>query len=99
MEMKWMTQEVCDERHKALEIYLDDNKSTVMKHSAEIRDIQEAIVRLTILIERHDREIDDHEERIRSIEAKPGKKWDSMMIQIASILTAAAAGGFIGNTF
>lgn len=99
MEVKGVSQEVCDERHRSLETYLDYNKKILEKQVEEIMDIKEAIVRLTTLIERHDIEMEDHELRIRRMEEKPGKKWDSLMIQIGSLLTAAVAGGFIGNTF
>lgn len=97
--VKWVSQEVCDERHRGVETYLDHNKNSLEKQDGEIRDIQEAIVRLTFLIERHDREIDDHELRIRNMEAKPGKRWDNLMIQVGSLLTAAVVGGFIGSAF
>ena len=99
METKLVSQELCDERHKALETYLESYKDNVQKHEGEIRDIQEAIIRLTTLLERYDGEIRDHEIRIRSIEAKPGKLWDNFMIRVVSILSAAALGGFFGNTF
>lgn len=99
MEVKGVSQEVCDERHKAVETHLDYNKNSIDKQVGEIMDIKEAIVRLTTLIERHDSEIGDHELRIRRMEEKPGKRWDSLMIQIGSLLTAAVVGGFIGNTF
>ncbi len=99
MNVKGVSQEVCDERHRALETYIDYNKKILERQVEEIMDIKEAIVRLTTLIERHDIEIEDHELRIRQIEERPGKKWDSLMIQIGSLLTAAVAGGFIGNTF
>ena len=99
MEVKGVSHEVCDERHRTVETYLDYNKKTLEKQAGEIMDIKEAIVRLTTLIERHDSEIEDHELRIRRMEEKPGKRWDSLMIQIGSLLTAAVVGGFIGNTF
>jgi hemerythrin len=98
MERKAVSQEVCDERHKALEIYLSNDKNKLAKHDGEIRDVQEAIVRLTILLEKHHNEIEDHEERIRSIETKPAKRWESMIVQIISLLAVAAAGGLIGHS-
>jgi len=98
METKAVYQEVCEERHKALEIYLSNDKNKLAKHDGEIRDVQEAIVRLTILLEKHHNEIEDHEERIRSIETKPAKRWESLIVQIISLLAAAAAGGLIGHS-
>ena len=99
METKWVSQELCDERHRALEGYLGRYEENVYKNQSEIKDIQEAIIRLTTLLERYNSEIEDHEIRIRGIEAKPGKIWDNFMIRVVSILSAAAIGGFFGNSF
>lgn len=99
MEKNTVSMEVCEERHKALEKYLNNERSQVEKHDTEIKDIQEAIIRLTALMEKHDQDIEDHEERIRNIEGRPGKRWDSLISQLISIFTAAAAGGIIGHSF
>lgn len=99
MEGKWVSQEVCEEKHRLLEIFINNNKAKLTRMDSELRDIQEALVRLTILMERHDLENQDHENRLRSMEAKPGKRWDNLMVQITSLLAAAAVGGFLGSAF
>lgn len=90
---------VCEERHKALDNYLSNDKSGLAKHDGEIKDIKEAIVVLTALQARHDDDIRDHEKRIRGIEGKPAKRWDSITAQIIQLAVAAAAGGVIGKMF
>jgi len=41
--------------------------------------------------------VGDHETRLRTIEAKGGKRWDSLVGQVISIVVAAVIGGFIGH--
>ena len=94
-----VTRDLCDERHKALEQYLSNDKAKLLKHDTEIKNVQDAILVLTEIQRRHESEIDDHEDRLRGIEAKPGKRWDSVTAQIIQLIVAAAAGGFIGNMF
>ncbi|ADY54728.1 hypothetical protein Sgly_0362 [Syntrophobotulus glycolicus DSM 8271] len=94
-----VSQAVCEERHKALDNYLSNDKTKLLKHDAEIKDVQEAIVVLTEIQRRHNAEIDDHEDRLRGIEAKPGKRWESIVGQIIQLIIAAAIGGMIGKLF
>lgn len=99
MEKKTVLPELCDERHKALENYLNNEKAKMDRYNEDIKDVQEAIIRLTSLMEKHDSEIEDHEERIRQIEGKSAKRWETMIMQLISVLMAALVGGFIGQAF
>ena len=42
-------------------------------------------------------DIDDHEERLRSLEGKGGKRWEALVAQILSLLVAAGVGLLIGS--
>lgn len=95
--MENVSQEVCQERHEAIRQYLGNDKETLKVHNGEIKTVQEAIVVLTAIQARHDDDIRDHEGRLRVIEAKPGKRWDSVTAQILQIVVAAIAGGFISQ--
>lgn len=97
--MENVSKDACNERHKALENYLGNDKAKLEKHDGEIKTVQEAIVVLTALQKRHDDDIRDHETRIRGIESKPAKRWDSVTGQIIQLLVAAAAGGAIAQLF
>jgi hypothetical protein len=92
-----VSQAVCDERHKALENYLSNDKKMLQEHDLEIKDFKEAMVVLTAIQARHEKGLDDHEGRIRGIESKPGKRWDSIVNQIIQLILAAGIGGFIGK--
>lgn len=92
-------QAVCNEKHKALENYLSNDKAALAKQAGEIKDVQEAIVVLTEIQRRHETEIDDHEGRLRGIEAKPAKRWEGVVGQIVQLIIAAAAGGAIAKFF
>lgn len=89
--------EVCEERHKALENYLSNDKTKLIKHDGEMKTVQEALIVLTEIQAQQREEIKDHEGRLRGIEAKPAKRWDSITAQIIQLNVAAATGGFIGK--
>lgn len=93
----YVSKDICDERHKALENYLGNDKAAIAKHDGDIKSVQEAIAILTAIQARHDTEIEDHEGRIRGIESRPGKRWDSLITQVISVLTAAVLGGLVGH--
>lgn len=97
--MENVSKGVCDERHKALEHYLGNDKEKLKQHDREIKTVQEAILVLTNLQARHDDDIRDHEVRIRGIESKPGKRWDSVTAEITKLIVAAAVGGGLVQLF
>lgn len=97
--MENVSKDACNERHKALEHYLGNDKAKLEKHDGEIKTVQEAIVVLTALQARHDDDIRDHETRIRGIESKPGKRWDSVTAEITKLIVAAAVGGGLVRLF
>ena len=40
---------------------------------------------------------DDHESRLRDLEGKGGKRWESLVGQFIGLLAAGAAGWFLGQ--
>ncbi|TCX51916.1 MULTISPECIES: hypothetical protein [unclassified Dehalobacter] len=92
-----VSKDACNERHKALENYLSNDKTAIARHDGDIKDVQEAIVRLTTLMEKYGEKSGDHEDRIRTIESKPAKRWESVVGQIIQLLVAAGIGGVIGK--
>lgn len=91
--------QLCEERHKTLNNSLKDNKDKFEKQENEIKDVKEAIIVLTQLQTRHDNDIRDHENRIRTIESKPAKRWDGIVQQIITILLAGGMGGAVIKLF
>jgi len=97
--MQTVSTDVCNERHKALEQYLNPLKANISKLDPQIKDIQEAIIVLTTIQARHDENLEDHETRIRGIEAVPGKRWDNIVSQIIQLIAAASLGSFLAQLF
>ncbi len=87
-----VTRDLCDERHKALDNYLSNDKSRLKQHDSQIKSLEEAIVVLTEIQRRHEAQAADHEHRLRGIEAKPAKRWEAVVGQIIQLLIAVAAG-------
>ena len=42
-------------------------------------------------------DIDDHEDRIRSLESKGGKRWEALVGQLIALVVAAASGWLLGQ--
>ncbi len=42
-------------------------------------------------------DIDDHEERLRSLEGKGGKRWEALVGQVIMLVAAAAVGWLLGQ--
>ncbi len=87
-----MPRDVCEERHIAIENYLSNDKNRLQLHDGQIKNLEEAIVVLTEIQRRHENKVDDHEDRLRGIEAKPAKRWETVIGQIIQLLVAVAAG-------
>lgn len=57
-----------------------------------MRNVEEMLGRIETKLDTALKDIDDHEDRIRSIESKGGKRWETLVGQIIGL----AAAGFIG---
>ena len=42
-------------------------------------------------------DIDDHEERLRSLEGKGGKRWEALVGQVIMLVVATAVGWLLGQ--
>ncbi len=94
-----VSQDFCNERHKALDNCLSQEKIKVTNQDTAMKSVQEAIVVLTAIQARHDDEIDDHEGRLRGIESISGKRWNAVITQMIQIGLAVVVGGLIGKLF
>lgn len=63
-------------------------------------DVQRILVELSeikTIVQRTGTDIQDHEKRIRFLENKSGKKWDSLTAQIVALIVAAIFGLIAGK--
>lgn len=65
-----------------------------MEHELEarMRNVEEILARIDTKLDTALTNIGDHEERLRKLECKPGKRWDTLTTQIIGL----AAAGFVG---
>lgn len=65
-------------------------------------DVQRILVELSeikTIVQRTGADIQDHENRLRCLETKSGKKWDSLTAQIITLIVAAIFGLLAGKYF
>ena len=62
--MEGYNKELCEERHSRIEDRLS-------KHSERIDSLEKCVIKLTEMIERHDNECKDSDQRLSAIETKP----------------------------
>lgn len=61
----------------------------IMMIKETLTDIQTGVARIETMLEAQAGTVKDHESRIRELEGKSGKKWDSVSL---AIITAALVG-------
>ena len=59
---------------------------------ARMRDLENTLARIETKLDNSLKNVDDHEERIRALESKGGKRWESLIGQVIGL----AAAGFVG---
>ena len=61
-------------------------------------DMHEVLERLARIETKLDA-LDDHEKRLRELEGKSGKKWDSVTISVITAIVVGVVGFIIGKLF
>lgn len=64
----------------------------------EHSDMHEVLERLARIETKLDA-LDDHEKRLRDLEGKSGKKWDSVTISVITSIVVGVVGFIIGKLF
>lgn len=77
--------------------HIEESVKSAHKRIDEIKDLTESVYRLASSVERMQRDFTDMSGRLRSMEEKPGKRWDlvgTVIITalITAIVTAAVSG-------
>lgn len=93
--MDYMAKEVCAGVQKRMDERFDrdiERISTIEETQAEMAKIQ---ARLTVLLEKQDKDIDDHSARLREIEKRP-QGW---IDKIVSAIIAAVVSGAVTYAF
>lgn len=61
--------------------------------------IKTGVARIETKLDSHTTAITDHESRLRELEGKSGKKWDSVTISVITSIVVGVVGFIIGKLF
>lgn len=95
--MEPVPKSVYDERQKAIDQYLGNDRRRLDAHSESIDKLEKLTAEIAILNQQMSKITEDHEARLRTIEQVPAKRWDGVVNQIITIIIAAALGGFLSR--
>lgn len=62
-----------------------------------MRDIEQSLGRMEEKLDTALKSLYDHEIRLRSLECKPGKRWDALVGQIIAVCAAGLVGYFLAK--
>lgn len=66
---------------------------------ARMRDVEDTLARIETKLDIALGDVNDHEDRLRSLECKSGKKWDGLIAQVVALIVAAIFGVIAGRFF
>lgn len=76
---------LCDERFAR-------DKHSIEEHEAMLREVRDLNIKLTQMIERHDKELEEHGKRLTAIEHKPADTWGKLKIAFLTAIISGVAG-------
>jgi len=62
-----------------------------------MQEVLQTLARIDTKLDTALAQISDHEERLRALEGRSGKRWEALVAQILSLLVAAGVGLLIGS--
>lgn len=65
----------------------------------QVAEILAKVTRIETILSTHNPRLDDHEARLRELESKSGKRWDSITAAAISAVIVGVIGFVIGKLF
>ena len=62
-----------------------------------MQEVLQTLARIDTKLDTALAQISDHEERLRALEGRSGKRWEALVAQVLSLLVAAGVGLLIGS--
>lgn len=63
----------------------------------QMQEVLQTLARIDTKLDTALTQISDHEERLRTLEGRSGKRWETLVAQVLSLLVAAGMGLLIGS--
>ena len=92
MEEKYVTEEVCGERQKNAAERFSRDKERLDLQEKKMEKVSDLSIQMGEMLKRHDDELQNHDKRLETLESKPGKLWDTLIMEIIKLLAAGVAG-------
>ncbi|MEG0462124.1 MAG: hypothetical protein RSB04_12580 [Gordonibacter sp.] len=83
--------ETCSE-HLAHSQHLHRLDARVLELEDDSKELSRFTERITVLIDKYDEKLDDHDTRLAALEAVPSKRWETTVNYALTALLGAAAG-------
>ncbi len=81
--------------HSAHKEHFERLDTRVGDLEADNKELSRFTERITVLIDKYDEKLDDHDVRLAALESKPGKRWESVVGQVLML----AVGSIFGLIF
>lgn len=65
----------------------------------KVQELIQALARIDTKLDMALERLEDHEERLRALEGRSGKRWEALVAQIISLLVAGGLGVLLGKLF
>ena len=65
----------------------------------KVQEMFQTLTRIDTKLDMALTQLEDHETRLRVLEGKSGKRWDTLVAQIISLLVAGGLGVLLGKLF
>lgn len=75
----------------------DRDKERLDKDEKLIEELSACNIKLTAMIEAHEKQLDAYNKRLAAIEAKPAERWNNVVKTVLSTVAAAVAGFFLAK--
>lgn len=89
---QYVTDEVCRERQKNAAERFGRDKERLDKQEEKMEKVSDLSIQMGEMLKRHDDELQDHEQRIASMEKKPGQLWDRLVFALIGALATGTVG-------
>ena len=95
MEEKYVTEEVCGERQKNAAERFSRDKERLDLQEKKMEKVSDLSIQMGEMLKRHDDELQNHDKRLETLESKPGKLWDTLIMEVIKLLASGAVGAVI----
>jgi membrane-bound ClpP family serine protease len=89
--VKHLTQQM-ERQNSNMDKFVQSSKDSTKAQGERLGEVEKTNERLSLLLEKQDKRIEELETKITMIQAKGGKRWESVLEKVIMVITAAIIG-------